>query len=127
MLRESQRNLSELRHQFFNFSANQLLAKPFNRLTNQLVPQAECEHDTGAEDIIVVEQGGSKCVLGSGVKASLPTPCSTGKPMSRVCSGAIRCCVMSPSAGQSPRLPKQPSPVFKGIEYSRAPFGECKV
>ena len=75
MLRESLRNRSELRHQCFNFPANQLLAKPFNRLANQLIPQTEREHDARAEEIVIgSEQGGSKCVLGSRVHGIAARP-----------------------------------------------------
>ena len=59
---------SEIRHQLFNFPADQFLAKPFNRFANQLVSQAEREHDAGAEEIAIgSEQGGGKGVLSSRV------------------------------------------------------------
>ena len=68
MLRKFLGNRSEIRHQFFDFPANQFLAKPFNRFANQLVPQAKRKHDAGAEDLLVgPEQGGGKCILGSRV------------------------------------------------------------
>ena len=68
MLSKFLRDRPEIRHQLFNFRADQFLAKAFNRFTNQSVPQAERKHDTGAEDLFVgAEQGGSKCVLGSRV------------------------------------------------------------
>jgi hypothetical protein len=47
MLSEFLRDQSEVSHQLFDIPANQFLAKPFDRFTDQLVPQAERKHDTG--------------------------------------------------------------------------------
>jgi len=68
MLSKFLRDRPEIRHQLFNIPANQFLAKPFDDLADQLVPQAQRKHDTGAgEQFVGAEQGGGKCVLGSRV------------------------------------------------------------
>ena len=68
MLSKLLRDHPEIRHQFVNFPADQLLAQPFNRLTNQLIPQTKRKHDAGAEDLVArSEQSGGKCVLGARV------------------------------------------------------------
>ena len=68
MLSKFLRDRPEIRHQLFNIPANQFLAKPFDDLADQLVPQAQRKHDTCAEDLLAGgEQRCGECVLRSRV------------------------------------------------------------
>ena len=75
MLRQALYDYAVVRHQFFNFLADQALSEEFNRLTNQLVALAKGQHNPGTpESATGGQKGGGKAYSEPECTASLPAP-----------------------------------------------------
>src|SRR5579862_8668742 len=92
MLRQALYDYAEVRHQFFNFLADQALSEEFNRLTNQLVALAKGQHNPGTpESATGGQKGGGKSVLGTRVHCVAPRTVVQGNRTSLVSSEIMRC------------------------------------
>jgi hypothetical protein len=81
VIRESSRHRAEVRHQFFNRHALERSREQLNGLTNQVIPFAKRERDSGStETALALQQRNREAVFRTGMDRIGTRPRGQGEP-----------------------------------------------